>query len=57
LTPWLAVAGGRRIRVSPFLDVHHENYSVYFNYLGRSQNPKHPYLDGAVSGFELRGRS
>ena len=28
-----------------------------FNYLGRSQNPKHPYLNGAVAGFALYSRA
>ncbi|MEU4096437.1 beta-L-arabinofuranosidase domain-containing protein [Streptomyces sp. NPDC026673] len=27
------------------------------NYLGRSQNPTHPYLTGAVSGFRLHNRA
>lgn len=31
--------------------------ATHFNYLGRSQNPKHPYLDGAVADFTLRGRA
>jgi len=29
--------------------------ATQFNYLGRSQNPKHPYLHGAVAGFVLTG--
>lgn len=29
--------------------------ATHFNYLGRSQNPKHPYLHGAVADFVLRG--
>jgi len=28
-----------------------------FNYLGRSQNPKHPYLNGAVADFALYSRA
>ncbi|WP_305787614.1 glycoside hydrolase family 127 protein [Symbioplanes lichenis] len=27
--------------------------ATHFNYLGRSQNPKHPYLDAAVADFML----
>lgn len=27
------------------------------NYLGRSQNPTHPYLTGAVAGFRLHNRA
>jgi hypothetical protein len=30
--------------------------ATQLNYLGRSQNPKHPYLHGAVSDFRLFGR-
>jgi hypothetical protein len=29
--------------------------ATHFNYLGRSQNPRHPYLDGAVADFVLTG--
>ncbi len=27
--------------------------ATQFNYLGRSQNPKHPFLHGAIAGFRL----
>ncbi|WP_369794323.1 LamG-like jellyroll fold domain-containing protein [Amycolatopsis sp. ATCC 39116] len=30
--------------------------ATQLNYLGRSQNVKHPYLDGAVADFRLYGR-
>jgi hypothetical protein len=31
--------------------------ATQLNYLGRSQNPKHPYLKGAVADFRLSGRA
>ncbi|MEV7044014.1 beta-L-arabinofuranosidase domain-containing protein [Amycolatopsis sp. NPDC051061] len=31
--------------------------ATQLNYLGRSQNPKHPYLKGAVADFRLYGRA
>ncbi|MEU8239134.1 beta-L-arabinofuranosidase domain-containing protein [Actinoplanes missouriensis] len=43
------VAGGKRVRLSPFLDVHHEHYNVYF-----ALSPARP-RHGTVASYPLTG--
>ncbi|XVV16437.1 beta-L-arabinofuranosidase domain-containing protein [Actinoplanes sp. CA-131856] len=43
------VAGGTRVRLSPFLDVHHEHYNVYF-----ALPPARPRT-GVVASYPLKG--